>query len=189
MIAPKECVAIVLAAGRSTRYGSADKLLEQLDGKPLARHIGKTLSRIGFGQHIAVVAHPEVGDIFADLGFNVTPVEANQPMGASLEAGLGAIERAEHVLVCLADMPFVTADHLEALLETGDAALVVATGGPHYRGPPMRFPLSRRSMIEGAKDQGARTLLSEAILVQASSALVADIDTVEDMARWDHAER
>lgn len=184
MIAPSDCTALVLAAGRSQRYGDDDKLLAPLHGRPLVAHITETLSQMPFGRHLAVVSNDAVGEICAGHGFETLRVAAGRPLGRSLAAGLDAIRHAGQVLVCLADMPFVTRDHIEALLSAAGGDTVVATGAQAYRGPPALFPLSARERLDSRLDEGARPLLEGAVLVAASPAITADMDTADDFARF-----
>jgi molybdenum cofactor cytidylyltransferase len=177
-------VAVVLAAGSSTRFGG-DKLLQPLAGKPLAAHVADTLAGMGLSR----IAVCPAGDatraaLFAARGFEVVAnPDPGRGMGASL--GLGAARAlaldAGTMLVCLADMPFVTAGHLEALLEGiggSDAAVTLANG---TRSPPALFArrlFTRLTSLDG--DSGARDLLRSATPIAASPEMVRDFDTPAD---------
>ena len=57
--------AIVLAAGRSTRMGATNKLLADLDGKPVVAHVVDAIAAAGLPPPVVVVGHmaAEVGAV------------------------------------------------------------------------------------------------------------------------------
>src|SRR3546814_20377947 len=69
MIEPEAVALILLAAGRSTRFGVADKLAAPLHGRQPVQHAANTLTPIPFGRHTAVCSSffPVA---FAALGFS-----------------------------------------------------------------------------------------------------------------------
>jgi len=181
---PEPIAAVVLAAGLSTRFGG-DKLLYPYAGKPLAAHIADTLASLPLTWRVAIV--PPVpslrGNVFAERGFDlVENPDPSQGMGSSLALGAQrALELgAEALLVCLADMPHVSAEHLGRLLAAGDTD-VVATSFDGSRGPPVLFP--RRlflDLVALSGDHGARHLLANAGLVVAPPGLARDFDVPGD---------
>ena len=185
MTAPERVVAIVLAAGLSSRF-PGDKLLHPFQGKPLAEHIALTLAQLPLAARLAVcpTANAPRHDLFLRQGFET--IDNPDPLrGMSSSLALAA-ERAialnaDAMLVCLADMPMVTGEHLAALLAV--EADVVATEGSGNRSPPILFSRAvLPQLIALTGDQGARHLLKSAKVVQADPALVRDLDTLEDFA-------
>src|SRR3546814_17898790 len=65
MIEPEAVALILLAAGRSPRFGVADKLAAPLHGRPLVQHAATTLSPLTFGRHIAVCSSSLLVDFAA----------------------------------------------------------------------------------------------------------------------------
>jgi len=156
---PEPIAAVVLAAGLSTRFGG-DKLLYPYAGKPLAAHIADTLVAMPVSWRIAIVPPAP------------SPREA---LFRATELGAAAL------LVCLADMPNITAAHLKALLAAADDSDAVATGFDNARGPPAVF--RRRLFPELAAvsgHQGAKHLLASATLIMAPPGLERDFDTPSD---------
>lgn len=182
---PEPIAAVVLAAGLSTRFGG-DKLLYLYAGKPLAAHIADTLASLPLTWRIAIVppAPSPRGNVFAERGFElVENPDPQQGMGASLALGAQrAVELgAAALLVCLADMPNITAAHLTALLAAAGDSDAVATGFDNSRGPPVVF--ARRLFPDLAAlsgDHGAKHLLAGATLVAAPPGLSRDFDTPTD---------
>jgi molybdenum cofactor cytidylyltransferase len=178
--------ALVLAAGLSTRF-AGDKLVHPYRGKPLAAHVADAVATLPVGFRLAVcpAANPARQAIFRERGFEI--VENGNP-GAGLSSSLilGARRAldldADALLVCLADMPHVTAAYLGTLLAALDSATeIVASQRGEVRGPPAAFArraLPRLLALRG--DAGARTLLATAGAVPLPPGLAADFDTRDD---------
>jgi molybdenum cofactor cytidylyltransferase len=184
---PEAVAAVVLAAGRSIRFGS-DKLLHPLRGKPLAAHIADTLGTMPFARLVAVCpnANSARAELFAARGFEiVTNPDAERGLSSSmaLTAQRAMETPVDALLVCLGDMPNVTVEHLETLLAALGNEGAVATEMDGVRSPPALFSrawLPRLAVLAG--DRGARHLLHEATTVPASRELVRDFDLPSDFA-------
>ena len=150
----------MLAAGASRRFGS-DKRLHPIDGVPL---LARTLRvyRSVLSQVAAVIRPHQPSAAALVRAANCRVVEAadaHQGQSRSLAAGVCAMRTHDGLLVGLADMPFVQADTLRALV----AAMVEHPQHivrPRCRdrpGNPIGFParlFEALTCIEG--DQGAR---------------------------------
>jgi len=68
MIAAERVAALLLAAGESRRFGAANKLLAELRGQPLVRHIATRLAGLGFGARIAICSDDRVAALLGDVG-------------------------------------------------------------------------------------------------------------------------
>ena len=177
---------LLLAAGRSERFGTQDKLLAQVRGAPLVTHAMAALRGIGPDVLIAVTRSEEVAQLFG-------PCEVVAPegplQGDSLRAGIAAAVRhgADRALVVLGDMPLVGTDHLQAVLARCTARTASATTDGTRPMPPACFPgvlFPALLKIEG--DQGARDLIMaipEDGLVRAGPERLADVDTSADLDR------
>lgn len=81
----------------------------------------------------------------------------------------------------LADMPFVSTGHIEAISDAfAKSDGVVASSGGGRSGPPAMF---QRSMLEQAEmqgDKGARNLLNHAVVVCTDARELLDVDTTAD---------
>jgi molybdenum cofactor cytidylyltransferase len=187
-----DVVAILLAAGSATRFGS-DKLRHALPhGVPLAVQSARHLKAV-FDSGILAVVRPEA-DALADLlqkeGCEVVRCErAAEGMGASLACGAAAAHPARGYVVALADMPFIRPSSIaavrDALLEGAPVA------APYFRarrGHPVGISARfRDSLLRLRGDEGARQLLqlhaSELVKVPVGDpAVLRDIDTPGDLA-------
>jgi molybdenum cofactor cytidylyltransferase len=186
LIAPERIAAVVLAAGFSSRFG-ADKVMHPLGGKPLGAHIADTLAAIPFAHRFAVVptGNEPRAQIFSSRGFDLLQnADPGQGLSSSLAlgAGMAAALGASALLLCLADMPFVTRAHLSLLIGTaGDQPVATVHAG--VRSPPAIFPSAMfAELMALTGDRGARPLLEAAATIEADAAMVRDIDSMADLA-------
>lgn len=115
---------LILAAGRSTRAGGANKLLSTVNSKPVIR---QTLSRVmesGFEQPAVVTGHQHAGvsDALSGLRLDIlNNANYREGMASSLKVGIEALpQTAEFALIVLGDMPFVQSSTLKQLAETAN---------------------------------------------------------------------
>lgn len=184
MIDPSGTALILLAAGRSTRFGAADKLTAPLLGRPLAMHAVTALASVPFARRIAVVGSAAL-DVAAH-GYQ--PVRNDTPetgLSGSIRLGVEAARRhgVDAILIALADMPRVTGTHVAALFSLADGPdTIVASGDGMRRSPPALFGqawFDRLTRLEG--DEGARHLLRDATIAMGPPGLLTDIDRPEDL--------
>ncbi len=192
--APK-IAAIVLAAGRSSRMGAANKLLTDVDGVPMVRRAVEAATA-SHAKPVIVVTGNEQGKVQAALrGCKATFVHNPrfaEGMSTSLQAGLAALPaNVDGALVCLGDMPLVTAAAIDRLIAAfnpleGRAICVPTWNGK--RGNPVLW--DRRffdAMADLAGDVGAKHLIGEhadlvAAVAMSDDAVLTDIDTPEALA-------
>ncbi len=184
--------AVVLAAGRSSRMGAANKLLADVDGVPMVRRaVDTTLASAA--RPVVVVTGNEQGKVQAALrGCKVTFIHNlgfAEGMSTSLRAGLAALPgKVDGALICLGDMPLVTPAVLDRLIaafnpDEGRAICVPTWNGK--RGNPVLW--GRRffaEMADLAGDVGAKHLIGEhadlvAEVAMPDDAVLTDIDTPE----------
>ncbi|MEO1748183.1 MAG: nucleotidyltransferase family protein [Pseudomonadota bacterium] len=177
---------ILLAAGTSSRFGAADKLLHPVLGKPMISHAADALRAIKLDETIAIVRAPEVAAHLLD--FDCIDVSAKPPsMARSLKAGIEQAIKldADKVLIHLGDMPFVTPSLLEDIIESCRLDAPSVTKGGQITSPPTCFPrklLDQLMEIDG--DRGARELLNNlpnTVEVNAAEATIADVDKLSDI--------
>ena len=191
--APRVAV-LVLAAGKSSRMGS-NKLLADLAGKPMIRHTVESIS--GAGLHAITVVTgrdaPEVESALAGLPVRFVHNAAYADgLSTSLRAGLAELGEADAVLVCLGDMPRVSAAVVSKLIAAFNPAEHRSICVPVFNGK-MGNPVlwSARYFDEMRKltgDRGARELIaafSEDVVEVAmpDDAVLDDIDTPDALER------
>ncbi|WP_447726715.1 nucleotidyltransferase family protein [Sphingomonas koreensis] len=188
MIAAEQVTLVLLAGGRSERFGM-DKLTQLYLGRPLGLHVVVALEAVPFRERIAVVSQTRLD--LAACGYRI--VHNDDPgagMGRSLRLGVEAAcaGGAEAVLIALADMPRVTATHIYRLLDRaeGPDAIVASSDGVIPR-PPVLFGCAHfDTLLRSKGDMGARDLVKRGHHVVTSAAELTDIDTPEDLAKLIH---
>ncbi len=181
----KGAALLVLAAGASSRFGS-EKLMAPIDGRPMVSHVLDLAQAFAFTQKIAILRSDlhEVVRLANDAGFEIVfNAEPHLGLARSLALGVGAIADARAALVLLADMPFVTPDHIRALFDHYDEACgAIASSRCGVRTPPtiLGRPLfGRIAGLEG--DRGARAFIADAPVVEGAPDMLRDIDAPGDM--------
>ena len=185
---------IVLAAGRSSRMGLRNKLLESIGGEPMVRRV-TTGAIAGGGQPVVVVTGHEAAEVGAALhGLGVTVIlnlEYADGLSTSLRAGLSALPAdIDGALILLGDMPEVEASILLALMAafTGESAICVPVLYGRQGNPVLWGRRYFREMMELTGDVGAKPLMSrhEAQIIEvevATDSIFHDVDAPEDLAR------
>lgn len=183
--------AIVLAAGRSSRMGS-NKLLADLNGKPLIRHSVEALKASSVHDIIVVTGNePELVKLALEplnVAFVHNPDYA-EGLSTSLKRGLAAAAAdMDALLVCLGDMPLVdapTIDRLIAAYSVAEHRTICIPTFEGKRGNPVLWGRQHFIALEDIEgDQGGRLLLDalsdEVVEVDVKSqAILADVDTPE----------
>ncbi|KQM19533.1 nucleotidyltransferase family protein [Novosphingobium sp. Leaf2] len=178
-------VALVLAAGRATRFGS-DKLAALLDGAPLLHHAIRA-ARAAPVDKVIVVTRPDArqGDWNGPPPVTVLPV-ASTALSTSLKAGIAACGDAAGAFVFLGDMPRIPhtlAAQLATAIGDGYAAVPCHEGQP---GHPVLLSARAFADIAGLQgDRGAVRLLSArndvVRIACADPAILFDVDRPEDL--------
>jgi molybdenum cofactor cytidylyltransferase len=189
--------AIVLAAGRASRMGS-NKLLAELDGAPIVRRTVEAVLASRARPVVVVTGHEADAVRGALAGLDVTFVHNPsyaEGMSTSLRAGIAAAGAVDAALVCLGDMPRLTARAIDAVIaahrddETNDPSeTIVVPTFDRKRGNPVLWP--RRYFAEIAAltgDVGARALIDRhaehvAFVPLDDPAILIDVDTPAALA-------
>lgn len=191
---------IVLAAGRSSRMGTADaprnKLVEMLGGKPLVRHVVEAaIASPASSVVVVVLGHDgaRVREALSglDIVFAENPKFA-EGMAGSLQAGIARLpEDIDGVLVALGDMPEVTGDQIGRLVAAFDpeeGRTIIVPMRQRKRGNPVLWGASHLpAMMQLRGDAGARSIIAahpdQVVEVEFDSdAVVTDIDTPDALA-------
>jgi molybdenum cofactor cytidylyltransferase len=187
VIQPPSVVAIILAAGRSRRFGESDKLLADYRGRPLITRAAELAAALPFLSVLAV-CRPDSGVATLlrgrGIAVHLNPA-ADEGMASSLAIGIAAAAQFDPGagLILLGDMPEVTPAHLRNLLEAFDAeGDIVSSAANGRRMPPSLFGHRHFDRLRGLSgDQGARALTQNCRTVEAAPEILRDIDEPGDI--------
>ncbi len=178
---------MLLAAGAGTRFrGPGHKLDAPVDGRSiLDRAVGTALAA-AVGPVVVVTAgqvrttlHPSVVHVVNDRWAEGQATSLRAGIAAAQELGAGA------VVVGLGDQPFVTVEAWRAVA-AADGPIVMASYGER-RGHPVRLRQDVWDLLPTDGDEGARTLVRlrpDLVTAVPCDGSPIDIDTVEDLRRW-----
>ncbi len=193
-------IAIVLAAGTSSRMGKPKQLL-LYQGRPLLRHVIENLSRSKVDKTVVVLGHKyaEVAAALKDLPINII-VNRDYASGqsASVKAGLKALvdpdlklasdTGRQGVLFVLGDQPLLKPETVNLLIDN-----FMRCGGivaPYYqgiRGNPVLFDISFKHELQSLQgDKGAREIIARNLqalhkIEVTDPGILLDVDTPKDL--------
>ncbi len=184
--------AIILAAGSGTRMAGAQKLLLDLDGTPMIKHVIQAASEGGCHQTVVVYSADDVKEkVDGDAELIYNP-QARTGMASSLQAGLRAMRpEIEAAVVLLGDQPLVGSRTVATLLRAwrreGSRPAVAVSQGHREWAPPVVLSRDLWEELFALKgDAGARQVLQghpELIDVVPAPGRGDDIDTPDDYAK------
>jgi molybdenum cofactor cytidylyltransferase len=176
--------AVLLAAGRSTRFGATNKLGSTLGGRSLGLHAVDALAPLDLAARFVVTGAAALEWPSFEVIANDRP-EAGMAHSIALGAAAARQSGADAVLIALADMPFVPTRHFERLLahHHGRATLVATSDGVRRMSPAV-FGADWFALLETLSgDRGAQQLLGRAEIVVTEAENLLDVDRPEDLAR------
>ena len=159
--------ALILAAGQSRRMGADNKLLLELDGKPMVRHVAERVLASAAAPVTVVLGHQPDAVRAAlaglDVGFVENP-DFGDGLSSSLKVGLSTVpDSADGALVCLGDMPGISGaliDKLIAGFNPVEGRAILAPTRRGRRGNPVLW--ARRffdELMALSGDTGAKHLI------------------------------
>ena len=191
---PPVAVAIILGAGEARRFlGSGHKLDAEIDGRSVLRRAvdAAVASRIGpvlivVGDHTDRPVRTAIPNAVATL---LNP-RWRDGSATSLQIGLArAVElSADRAVIALADQPFITGEAWQAVA-AADGPVAVATYNG-VRGHPVALDAAVWPLLPTTGDEGARALMRlrpELVREIPCRGSPADIDTLEDLRRWQNS--
>jgi molybdenum cofactor cytidylyltransferase len=190
-------VAILLAAGRSSRMGGRNKLLLDVHGEPMVRRAAATLLASRVDQVIAVLGHDRALVARALAGLRLCTV-VNRAHGwgqmSSVRAGIGALaDDPAAIVVALADQPALRPADIDFLIDAFLALPERQIVVPVYRGQrgnPIILPGEhRQTLLDGGVNFGCRNLIERhpeivATIDVPNPHYLQDVDTPEAYDAW-----
>jgi len=186
--------AIILAAGRSSRFGAANKLTTVWRGKPLVRHVFDAAVQSRLARVLVVTGHQAraVSGVLAPDCRTVHNDDYADGMAGSIRAGVYGLGEAGPVMILLGDMPLLGSGDIDAMIgafeaQGNDTAIVVATCKGE-RGNPVLFGARHfDSLKELSGDEGARAVVaahdSDVVEVDIGQAARLDFDVPAALER------
>ena len=188
--------ALVLAAGQSSRMGTLNKLLIEIDGVPMVRRVVEMLRQSKADPIVVVTGHQREKVAAALEGLPVIMVlnaDFAQGLSTSLKAGIAALgAEIDGALVCLGDMPRVSAVEVDRLIGAFNPAegrgIVVPTLNGKRGNPVLWSKRFFAEMRHVAGDVGARHLIGAypemvAEVEMTGDGVLMDIDTPQALAK------
>lgn len=188
---------LILAAGASSRMRGADKMLEDIDGVPLIRRQAEMALLVSDQVYVTLPSEPHPRhQVLEDINVvRINVHDAKDGMSASLKAGIQALsETTEHVLVVLGDLPELTADDLQQVIESKSKhpKNLIWRGATKDSKPghPILFDRSLfPDITKLSGDVGAQPIISAHkdqvhLVPLPNDHALMDLDTPEDWALW-----
>ena len=130
---------VVMAAGRSERFGE-NKLLRELDGKPLALRTLEAIPRDAFEAVAVVTRFAEIAEDAQKRGFAVVGNDApEEGLSRTIRLGLAALPDCDAALFTVADQPMLSRGTFLRLLAAWKPGRVCAASENGRRGNPCLF--------------------------------------------------
>lgn len=193
--------AVLLAAGRSTRFEGGHKLLAEHRGEPVVVHAARALTEAGLAPLVVLGARADevraaIGRALPDAPVSFVRNERHaEGMGRSLAKGVASLPRdAAAVLIALGDMPLVTGREIALVRAAHDVddphavTRAVAAGEGHAAGRPGHPTVLGHgwfaALCELNGDRGATSILKDVPFraVPVDPATQADVDTRDALA-------
>lgn len=181
--------AVVLAAGAGVRFeGDRHKLLCTVGGMPLVRRAVDAAVAADLDETIVVMGAVDLLDVLPEEVTVLHNEAWEQGQATSLTAAIGYAGSRGHraVVFGCGDQPGVPASAWAAVA-AADCDLAVAEYGRGVRRPPVRIGAALWSHLPLTGDEGGRVLMRrrpELVRAIPCEGNPADIDTVEDLRRW-----
>ncbi len=177
----------ILAAGQSRRFGAKDKLAVILNGRMLGLHASEALHGVAASRRWVIASAPDhqcCGG-WREAGFEIAVnFDAAQGLGTStaMAATLADDAGSSALLIALADMPFVTFEHFQALAAMVAPNALVASHNGLAPTPPALFGREHFSqLMQYTGDRGAGGLLKRAEIITCPPDHLRDVDVPGDL--------
>ncbi|HGM5581456.1 TPA: NTP transferase domain-containing protein [Pseudomonas putida] len=189
-LASARCAALVLAAGRSTRFGSDKRTAALANGQSVLASTLKEVQAYFDPVYVVLRCDDDPQTLGIDAQVHIVRAEqAADGMGASLAAGITALANvdAPAVAVLLGDMPWIAPQTFEQLLGHLAAPRILLPRYQGRRGHPVIFGRhfwADLTRLQG--DQGGRLVIEAnphacLVLDLDDPGILRDIDTPADI--------
>lgn len=180
--------AVVLAAGGGSRFrGPAHKLLVPFRGRPVISWVLDSVLAAGFNEVLVITGSADLDGLLPDGVRRLANPRWEEGQATSLQVAVEAAEAAGHraIVVGLGDQPLVPPAAWRTVGATAGPIVTAEFDG--QRRPPVKLDRSVWPLLPDSGDEGARAVMRSRPDLVCGVPCVgnpADIDTVEDLARW-----
>ena len=183
-------VGILLAAGKSERFGSNKLLYPMKNNKPMLTSCAEKLHSV-LPDCVVVISQQLECHVSEHLqsGLRVVVNQCSEcGIGSSIASGVRASADATGWIIMLADMPFVQVATIQQLVNKLSAgASIVAPFFEEQRGHPVGFDREYYdNLVSLRNDIGARQIINDNLpllerVITSDSGVIFDIDSREDL--------
>lgn len=185
---------LLLAAGSSTRMGSKNKLMLEVDGDSIVKRTFKEISKISFEEVVVVTGHEHerVEKVLSDLSPRfVFNTNYKSGMHGSIRTGVKALQNyCDAFFICLSDQPFFDHQVLQTLIDQFEKNKILTPVYGGQKGHPVLISSTFIPEIleEPDGDYGCAYLLKRypkdvKHIPVTSQGILIDIDAPEDYDR------
>ena len=174
---------IILAAGKSSRFGSQKLLFPLSDGTPIGIRAAKNLKRVIRNSYAVVSSlDDELAELLINEGYELIHNSNNNGIGSSISCAIKNIE-ADAYIITLADMPYIhssTIHSVSHLLYSGHK--IVVPRCKERNGHPVGITKDyKNDLITLSSDIGAKEIIKNnykdlTSLHTADTGVLTDID-------------
>ncbi|MEM6759210.1 MAG: nucleotidyltransferase family protein [Pseudomonadota bacterium] len=191
---------LIPAAGLSSRMRGTDKLMLEVDGKPLLRRQIEIAQAVSDDVRVALPPAPHPRHGVVPDGATVIPVaDAATGMSATVRALIASVSKtAQHAMILLADLPALTAEDLRAVLGAvhtrPDALIWRGTTHGGAPGHPMIVACHLFAEFQALTGDTGGAMIAKAHAEQTCFVRLPgdharrDLDTPEDWILWNEAQ-
>ncbi len=180
--------AVVLAAGGGSRFdGDSHKLLAEFRGRPVISWVLESVLNAGFDTVYLTTGSTDFGDLVPDSVVQIPVSDWQDGQARSLAAAVARATSDGHgaIVVGLADQPLVPTSAWRSVGASHGAVVIATFDGK--RRPPVKLDESVWPLLPIEGDDGARVLMQarpELVSEVPCTGNPADIDTTEDLRKW-----
>ena len=193
---PDRLVGMLLAAGQSRRMGGQNKLLADIAGKPMVRHVAEAMCDAGIDDLTVVIGHQadQVAAALDQLPVNlVFNPQFAAGQGHSVAAGIAGLDDSvTDVVIALGDMPLVSVETLRQLIAAHQACTdhqrrITLPSAAGKRGNPVIWGSAFFPELKQLRgDAGGRQVLQDHFAAHnpvesTTSTIFQDIDTPAEL--------
>ena len=156
---------ILLAAGQSKRMNGENKLAKKIQGIPLIKLSVKNILASSVDELIIVLGYQkEIIEKLIDKNKKIKFVfnkDFENGMASSIRMGLSHLpENTEAFFICLGDMPMVSSDIYNQLIESKNRKDILVPIYKNLQGNPVLFSISMKDKIKTVEgDVGAKKII------------------------------